>query len=199
MRHLVYMLSVSEYAWGAHLKRFSQLLDSPLKEQVLQQGKEELRHGRILSGTMKTLNLYPRVSRQTKFYLCQDNIYVFNKDETSGFTSPVVGRGKKLKTLRFVLGGKSLEEYSTENRLAFAQVVELMAWTFYSFLSWVAPHPLNAAARAIAQDEAGHKSFLFRELLKRVGTFKACLLCMRWFARFLIISPIALKEFLVSE
>lgn len=193
MQRLLYMLSTSEYAWGRHLQEFAEELDSPLKEKILSQSHEEIKHGRILSGQMKFLALYPRVSRQTKSYNVWE-IYVF-KDEKTGYYSQVIGGNQRLATLRFVLG-KPLREYSLSDRLAFAQVVELMGWVFYNVLCRIAPSPLNAAARAIAADEAGHKSYLFEELKSRVGWFRACLLCAKWLLRFTAIAPVALKEFL---
>lgn len=198
MQHLLYMLSKSEYAWGKHLERFAEELESPLKEQVLEQSREEIKHGRILSSVMKTFRLYPRVARETKSYLLESGIYLFNKDEDSGFYSPIIGGSKRIRTLRFVLQGKPLHEYDLINHLAFAQVVELMGLIFYRLLSLLAPHPLNAAAKAIADDEIEHQSYLFSELRSQIGFFRACLLCAKWLLRFAIIAPVALKEFLVG-
>lgn len=199
LQHLLYMLTKSEYAWGTHLKRFSELLESPLKEKIVKQSQEEIHHGRILSGSMQALKVYPRVSRQTKYFVLEETIYIFNADETTGYFSPIKGASKRLQTLRFVLQDRSLEEYDITERLAFAQTVESMACAFYSALSWVAPFPLNAAARAIAQDEIGHKNFLFQELQERVGAFRSLLLCFGWLLRFILISPVAFKEFLFSS
>lgn len=198
MQHLLYMLAKSEYAWGKHLERFAVTLRSPLKELVLQQSKEEIKHGRILSGAMKTFRLYPRVARETKTYLLETEIYLFNEDEESGYYSPIIGGSKHLKTLRFVLGDKPLDKYDLLNHLAFAQIVELMGLIFYRLFAYLAPYPLNAAAKAIADDEIGHQAYLFEELRSRIGFPRAMLLCAKWLLRFVIISPIALKEFLIG-
>ena len=169
---LIKLLMKAEHGWANSLGKLASSLpyeDIVLKFEIWQQADEEHQHGNMLAFLIDA----PRAK----------GISDWAADEKVGAVASYITPLQKI--LR-----RSLDTYGLEDRLAFAFWVEVAAKNFYLALEQEASDPkIKNVARAIAEDEIGHKSYILEVLIEHMGRWQAFFLLAKWAWKFIAATP----------
>ncbi|MFB2832993.1 ferritin-like domain-containing protein [Floridanema evergladense] len=141
---------------------------------------EEKYHGRMLAALIDELP-ESKGGLGLKRWACQPG---------AGKTR-IEGVGKRYFVMRKILGNKSLNEYSFNDRLAIMAVLENISLAVYQEIVKQSSGKLKAIAAKIAEDEQGHQTYL-TSIMTLIGVELSQ--CIEWEKKIIKALPIALLD-----